>query len=285
MSLYCTELSQSLETVSRLLRQQEHIKWKIPCVCHCKCMYTFLIQYFTFPVVFHPSFQDNWEFGGSWCILCTIIVLIAAWTNIYNFCWITGSYLSAGVFSSTCVIYIYMGWSKMNGTEMNCYLLIQNSYNCICVLTWNRWRYTSSLYCSCSTCAPWVLCHLSMQYWNSTQVLCITGSSTCCLVDLHGLWHGCCVLEVFDIPPDKEFRIYQILRSWWPRYRAPLPYPTPDSCSSRSLLTPKCQCGGLWPAGKVINQWSPPWNGVQAHLHHVPSTLWWVMERKMYNKP
>jgi len=52
----------------------------------------------------------------------------------------TGSYLSAGVFSSTCVIYIYMGWSKMSGTVMNCYVLIQNIYNYVC----NRWRYTSS---------------------------------------------------------------------------------------------------------------------------------------------
>lgn len=78
-------------------------------MCNCKHMYTFLIQYFTFSVIFHPSIQDNWEFGGSWYILCAIIVLIAAWTNVYNFCWITGSYLSAGVFGSTCMIYVYMG--------------------------------------------------------------------------------------------------------------------------------------------------------------------------------
>jgi hypothetical protein len=145
-------------------------------MCHCKCVYTFLTQ---FSVVFNHSIQGNWEFGGLWYILCTVIVLIAVRTNIYNFCWITGSYLSAGVFSSIYMTNIYMGWSKMNGTEMNCYLLIQNSYNFICVLTWNRWRYTSSLYYRCSTCAPCVLCCLSMQYWNSTQVLCNTDTSTC----------------------------------------------------------------------------------------------------------
>jgi hypothetical protein len=155
------------------------MKWKISCMYHCKCVYTYLIQYFTFSVVFHPSIHNNWEFGGSWYILFTIIVLIAVWTNIYNFCWITGSYLNVGVFSSTCMIYIFMGWSKMNETEMNCYLLIQNSCNYTCVLSWNRWRYTSSVYYKGSTCAPWVLCHLSMQYWNSTQVLCNTSTSTC----------------------------------------------------------------------------------------------------------
>lgn len=32
---------------------------------------------------------------------------------------------------------------------------------------------------------------------------------------------------------------------------------------------PKCQCGGLCPAGKVINELSPPWNGVQPYFQHV----------------
>ena len=49
---------------------------------------------FHISVVYHLSIQDSWEFGGLWYILCTIIVLIVAWTIIYNFCWNTGSYLS-----------------------------------------------------------------------------------------------------------------------------------------------------------------------------------------------
>jgi len=250
-------------------------------------MYTFLIQYFTFSVVFHPSIQDNWEFRGSWYILCAVIVLIAAWTNIYNFYWITGSYLSAGVFSSTCMIYVYMGVVQ-NEWDRN-ELLFTNSEHLELHLCTDlkqaemNVKFILQVFNMCSlTFVP--LVHAILKFH---LILCNTGTSTClaAFVDLHGFWHGCCVFVVFDIPPDKEFHVYQILRLWWPRYRALLPYPTPGSCSSRSLLTPKCQCGRLYPAGKVINQLIPPWNGVQPHLQHVPSVLWWVMQRKIYNKP